>query len=395
MAAGAVVTIAFVGYEAADLGCIAPVIAALERDGIARPVVVPGVDFKPHRGLHTSPALAGFEHPAIAALSRAGAARHGGRLDRRARRWTAAPPAAATARQRVVAATLHDLLDGPDMPEIFAAYAEVAHAAADFMRRRRPRLVVLPEDSDYLRGRLLARIVAAHGGRLVCLTPWYYPAFVSYPLVGARLAHHYLVGSRAHAQRLRAAGVAPGAVTVVGHPELDPIAPTPSPPPGRFLYALQGLPWEREIAADLAAILGDEPTARLVIKPHPGLPRPTWLDALAHPRNVRLAPATADTAALLRRTHCVIAQTSRMLWEASLLGRCVVVPHYDATPLGIALPARDRSAVVVRSADALRRLVRATLAGNGRGLHRATIAPHHPQSTTRVVTALRALLRRT
>ena len=141
------------------------------------------------------------------------------------------------------------------------------------------------------------------------------------------------------------------------------------------------------------AIFGREPAARLVIKPHPALPRPPWLDALARPRNVRVAVPTATTAALLARTQCVIAQTSRMLWEASVRGRSVIVPHYAATPLAIAVPARDRAAVVARSGVALQQRVHATLAGGGRGLTRSVIAPHHPHSTARAVAALHALLR--
>ena len=391
-------TILFAGYEEANLGCIAPVLAALVRERVARPIVVPGVDFKPHRGLRTAPPVPGLAaRPIAAALTgpeRARAERRGRALTRAARRWAATPPDAAPPRERLAAAALRRLFDQPAMPEIFAAYASVDRAIADVLRRERPRLVVVPEDTDYMRGRLVARIVAAHGVRLVCLTPWYYSVFRSYPLVGARRADHFLVGTRAHAGRLRAAGVAPSAITVVGHPELDAITPTPAPPPGAFLYALQGMPWEREIATDLTAILRDEPRARLIIRPHPALPRPAWLDAIDAPRTVRVAPATARATTLLDEAQCVVAQTSRMLWEASLRGRSVLLPHYDATPLTVALPAGDRRAVVARSAAELRRRVRTVLDGRGRGLTRPAIAPHHPRATARVVAALRALLPR-
>ena len=388
--------IAFIGYEEANLGCIAPVMAALQRQRIAEPIFVPGIDFKPHRGLHTATPPAGVvaREPtsALTPAQRRAARRRGIALARRARRWAAAPPADASAGERLAAAELRALFGLSAMPGIFAAYATMERAAANFLRRERPQLVVVSEDSDYLRGRLLARITAAHGGRVVCLSPWYYSAFLNYPLLGDRRAHHFLVGTRAHARRLVAAGAAPGAITVVGHPELDAIAPSAAPPPGHFLFALQGQPWEREIAADLMTIFAGEPAARLVIKPHPALPRASWLDALARPRNVRVASPTATSAALLARAQCVIAQTSRMLWEASLRGRSVIVPHYAATPLAIALPARDRAAVVARSGAALRQRVQTTLAGGGRGLARSVIAPHHPHATARVVSALRALL---
>lgn len=384
-------SILFAGYEEANLGCIAPVIAALARRGIA-PLFLPGTDFKAHRGLRTAAAPMGVAvRPVLAGLPtsrRAGGRRHGVALLQRARAWSHNLPPS----ERPVASGLRRLLEQPAMEAIAAAYALLEAGAAEIARRHRPRLVVLSEDSDYLRGRLLARLFAAEGSRVVCLSPWYYTAFASYPLVGTRRAGHYLVGSDAQARRLGAAGVAAEAVTVVGHPELDAIAPLPPAPPGGVLYALQGLPWEAEIAADLVAWTRRRRDARLVIRPHPALPRPGWLRRLGG-GNVVIAPTAARVTELLTAAQCIVAQTSRMLWEASLAGRSVVVPHYDATPLPIALPAGDRRAVVATSGAALQRRLDAALDGRGRGLDRDAIAPHHPRATARAVSALLALLR--
>ena len=378
------------GYERADVGCIAPVMAELARRGV-EPLFLPGTDFKPHRGLR------GFRAPAgVAALSarlppsrRASTRRAAAALLRRARRWAGD----LRADDRVAAAALRGLLDQPAMASIAAAYAELAAGAADLARRERPSLVLLPEDSDYLRGRLLARLFAAQGSRVVCLSPWYYAAFSGYPLVGERRADHYLAGSEAQARRLRAGGVAADAVTLVGHPELDAVTPLATAPPGGVLYALQGLPWEAEIAAELVAWTRRRRDARLVIRTHPTLPRPAWLRRLGRGHGVVVAPAAATVTDLLAAAQCVVAQTSRMLWEASLAGRSVVIPHYDATPLPIAVPAGDRRAVIATSGAALRRRLDAALDGRGRGLARDVIAPHHPRATARAAAALLALLR--
>ena len=391
-AGGAPVSILFAGYEEANLGCVAPVMAALARRGVT-PLFLPGTDFKPHRGLRTATAPAGVAAPsplvALPASQRAAARRHGVALLRRARNWARHLPLS----EQPAAAALRRLLEPPAMDAIAAAYAQLAAAAAEIARREPARLVVLSEDSDYLRGRLLARVFAAEGRRVVCLSPWYYAAFASYPMVGRRRADHYLVGSDAQARRLRAGGVAADAVTVVGHPELDAVASLPPAPPGGVLYALQGLPWEAEIAADLVAWTRRRRDARLVIRAHPTLPRPAWLRRLGRGHGVVVAPAAANVSDLLAAAQCVVAQTSRMLWEASLAGRSVVVPHYDATPLPIAVPAGDRRAVVATSGAALQRRLDAALDGRGRGLDRDVIAPHHPRATARATAALLALLR--
>jgi hypothetical protein len=149
--------------------------------------------------------------------------------------------------------------------------------------------------------------------------------------------------------------------------------------------------WEREVVDDLVAIFRDLAAAELTIKAHPALPAPAWIASLAPPPNVRLVGPEAEASDCLRRATCVIAQSSTMLYEASLLGRAVIVPHYDPAPLGFFLPEGDRTRVLARSRAELRERVEAVLAGVGRGLAREEIAPFHPRATERVVGCLEAL----
>ncbi|MEO8604956.1 MAG: hypothetical protein ABI629_20480 [bacterium] len=387
----------FVGFEQANVGDILPVLEALRAHPRLEPVFVPGTDFKPHRGLLTARPPAGIDaqrlESALDSVQVADAERRARRLCGEARRWTASEPAARSVHQRLLAAQLDRYVRRPEMASLFRAYTVIERAADAWARRERPRVVVLSEDSDYLRGRLLARVFAAHGVHIVCLTPWYYSTFRSYPLVGARQAHAYLVGTPAHARRLLASGVARRCVHVVGHPGFDALAAqaSPTPPPGHFLYALQGLPWEREIASDLQAAVGEHAGARLTIKPHPQLPLPTWLVGLSRRTGLRTAPARQPAIELVRDTHCVVAQTSRLLFEASLLGRRVIVPHYDATPLRLEVPDRDAPAAVAHSPAELGERVRAVLRGRGRALSGAAIAPYHPHATQRAVQVLEEL----
>src|SRR5262249_51919543 len=147
---------------------------------------------------------------------------------------------------RMAGMAIERVLARPYMAEVCARYEAVERGLMAFARAERPRLVVLQEDTDYMRGRLAARGLQAFGATIVCLVPWYYGAFRSYPLLGKRWADQYLVPTSAYAERLRAGGVAAQRIAVVGNPAFDAL-PRTSPrrlPSDRLLYALQGLAWE-------------------------------------------------------------------------------------------------------------------------------------------------------
>jgi predicted glycosyltransferase len=109
---------------------------------------------------------------------------------------------------------------------------------------------------------------------------------------------------------------------------------------------------------------------------------------------VAVAERAADLLDLLRETTAVIGQSSKMLYEASILGRPVIVPHYDATPHLLDLPPVDRDHIVARTKRALRQKVERALDGHGRTLTIAAIAPHHPHATQRVVERLDGVRKR-
>jgi hypothetical protein len=365
--------------------------ALSERTGW-EPVFVPGVDFKEHRG--------GFARAAAPAGIPVCDPERGPDLDARALglallgeaiRWSDGLSASESFDARVLGASARRRLFGrPYAASLFEEYAQYESSFEALIRRERPEIVVLGEDTDYLRGRLAARILGGHRIPIVCLAAFYYNVFDSYPLLGRRRAALYLTANRSYADRLRRSGVAGERIAVVGNPAFDALfgeVPAPEAPP-MVLYAMQGLPWEREILKDLVAIARDASNAVLAVKPHPELPPPDWLALLRSEPNVRFLSPDADAVALLRRAACVIAQSSAMLYQASVIGRPVIVPHYDALPLGIYLPEGDRTDVVARTQSELGRAIEKVLDGRGRALERAQVAPFHPRATERVVECL-------
>jgi hypothetical protein len=388
----------FLGYEQADVPCIEPLMRALSASPGWEPVFVPGLDFKEHRGslaLATGPPGVTVrrleDELGIGELEEA--RRRGRALHDDALRRAEAVAGGGPFDARVVGASLRELFERSYAPALFEAYAEWELGLHALLRRERPQLVVLPEDTDYLRGRPAARVLAAQGVTVVCLVPFYYNVFASYPLLGERYAARYLVMNRAYADRLEGQGVAAQRVEVVGNPAFDALGEESEPPPApcHFLYALQDLAWEREILADLMAIFDDVPAASLTVKPHPALPSPAWLSKLHAPSNVRIVAAETGAERWIRSATCVIAQSSAMLYQASILRRAVIVPHYDPAPQSFHLPAHDRARVVARSAAELRERIDAVLAGEGQGFAREEIAPFHPRSTERAVQCLEAL----
>ena len=387
----------FVAYEGADVVCIRPVLRALVADGTWEPVFVPGTDFKAERGLAEADApgivpVRSLRDP----LADAADAAAGERVLDRARALGAALTASPVFESRAAGAAIERVFARPYMAEVCARYEAVERALSAFARDERPALVVLPEDTDYIRGRLAARVLQSCGAVIVCLVPWFYGAFLSNPLLGTRWADQYLVPTSSYAERLLAGGVAADRITVVGDPAFDTLPSALARPsqPGSLLYALQGLVWEREIVADLIEIVRSDRKARLRIKPHPRLPFPAWLRDIELAGRVAIVEQGADLHDLLRETTAVIGQSSKMLYEASILGRPVIVPHYDTTPLLLDLPAEDRGHIVARTKGALRHKVERALDGHGRPLTIAAIAPHHPHATQRVVERLDGVRKR-
>jgi hypothetical protein len=263
--------------------------------------------------------------------------------------------ASAAFESRVAGVAIERVFAPPYMAEVCARYEAVERALAAFAGDERPALVVLPEDTDYMRGRLAARVLQSCGAVIVCLVPWFYGAFRSYPLLGTRWADQYLVQTSSYAERLRAGGVAADRITVVGDPAFDTLpAAIPRPAqPGSLLYALQGLVWEREIVADLIEIVRSDRQHSCASSHTPACRFPRGC-ATSSWQAVWRSSSRAPTTRLAARNDAVIGQSSKMLYEASILGRPVIVPHYDTTPLLLDLPAEDRGHIVARTKRALR-----------------------------------------
>lgn len=154
---------------------------------------------------------------------------------------------------------LGEALDREDLPQIEALYRRECHALEEFIARLQPGIAILPEDSDYLRGRLAARLLREAGFYVLVLSPPFYNQVQSYPLVSPRYAQQFWVMHQGFGQRLRAAGVASAQIQIVGNPLFDSLAnlSRSHAEPEKLVFALQGLPWERHILRDLLQVTGE------------------------------------------------------------------------------------------------------------------------------------------
>jgi hypothetical protein len=397
----------FTAWEKADFRCIESVFDALLAHPRLDPVLVPGFDYKLVRGevgpwripdrfarIVPTDLLTPAEQAAAEARAAALRAellaepRTGGSSARRGESWIEA----------TVAATLRRCLEDEALVPALAAYAGQEAALARLAELHRPRLVVLPEDTDYARGRLAARIFGAAGARVVVLSAWYYGVHEIYPLGGLRSAHHYLAMGRNFAERLVEAGADPGRVEVVGNPGFDRIVsrrraepaggdqppPAPAGPRRRTLvYALQGMPWEREIASDLEALAIQHPGLRLAVRLHPEVQRP--------PAGLPLRWHRLEGPDWLEEADGVVAQSSTALYDASVAGIPVIAVHYDPRPMPVYIPPADRPRIVARTPRELGDRVAAFMAGHGHTMDAPEIAPYHPRATAAAVAALERL----
>jgi hypothetical protein len=393
----------FAAWEKADFRCIESVFDALLAHPRLEPVLVPGFDYKftrgevqpwriPDRFARIIPADLLTPAEQVATEARAAVLR----TELLAEAGTESAPARRPDAwiEGTVAASLRRRLEDEALAPALAAYAGQEAALSRLAELHRPRLVVVPEDTDYARGRLAARIFGAAGARVVVLSAWYYGVHEVYPLGGPRPAHHYLAMGRAFAERLVDAGADPGRVEVVGNPGFDhivsrrraePLAGTQPPPPpvgprGRtLLYALQGLPWEREIASDLEALAVRHPGLRLAVRRHPEMQQSSGLPTGWH---------GLEGPDWLEEADGVVAQTSTALYDASVAGIPVIAVHYDPRPMPVYIPLADRPRIVAGTPRELGDRVAAFMAGRGHAMDAREIAPHHPRATAAVVEAL-------
>jgi hypothetical protein len=289
-----------------------------------------------------------------------------------------------------LAARLFDrLLGRAYVPELLAECGRVAAALRAYVRAERPHLVVLPEDTDYIRGRLAAHILESEGTPCAVMTPNYYAMFSDYPLIGKGLAQPYLVAHEGQAARLRARGVSDERIRIVGSPTFDDLARVPSGGGSGVLFVLQGLPADESIAKQLLSIarrLGKV----LYLKAHPDVPAP-WMAQLRSENGWSEIPDREPVRPWLSRVETVVGVSTTVLYEALLVGRGVVVIHLSGLPPPVHLPPGVEGALATSWRE-----VEQLLTKGGVALSVANVPmafPHHPRAAEAAAEAVLAALK--
>jgi len=218
------------------------------------------------------------------------------------------------------------------------AFFRIEAALQEFIKQKQPEVVILPEDTDYIRGRLAHKIFKDHGISTISLWPLYYNIMWHYPLMGERYSDYYLVWNRFSKERLLENSVPKERVYIVGHPYFKNKAILRDKGRKRlFLYPLQSIEWEIEIILDLIEIFRARSDIELTIKQHPEVENPYFekLDDL--PDNVSLFPRSSSSR-VLPSACCLIGQSSIMLYEALLNHIPVIQVNYEMTPPDMFIP---------------------------------------------------------
>lgn len=347
----------FLFYERANFPTVEPLFRQLAKRWPGEIAVVKGFDFKEASG-ETAP----WELPAdlpVVGLPLAHA-------DLR-RQWHERSQAELLPAQGPLAAgVLGEVLGRPYLPYLREWWAEVAASTETLLTDLRPEIIVLPEDTDYIRGRLAGRIAKELGLAPVVLSAHYYDRFARYPLIGKRYADHFLVLNEVAATRLKRQGVEASRLHVVGNVALNRPPALPSPAP-RFLLCGQGRPGEATWIKDVIDWFADHPDQELWIRPHPQQ-RAVPLRSV-FPENVGWAP-NLGLNDLLNRVRAVVGESTSVLWQASSAGLPVIIVHYRFGPCEIALPPEAFPYVARTKAELAERL------GEASGAPRPPIAPH-------------------
>lgn len=312
-------SVCFLFFEKANFDTVEPLARRLLERGVAA-IAVKGFDYKELTG-QISPLRIPPEIPSLD-------------LWESCRAWDAPPEGG---RQPPPEPTLDGLLESffarPEIPFLEHAHARMEAATRAYLREASPALVVLPEDTDYIRGRLAARICRELAIPAAVILPVYYNTQLRYPLGGSRLAARYLVLNERVKARLCRAGARPECVHVVGHPRFAAWGRREDEISAPLLYLMQSLEWEEQIVTDLVEIFERRPQARLWLKPHPesadrSLPK-------LPPNAAILRGGEADP---ISRAACIVAQSSQGLYHALFRGTPCFTVNYGSYPAEIDLP---------------------------------------------------------
>lgn len=333
----------FLFFEKANFPFAASLMRDLRSKSRFRPVYMPGFDYKEFAGTISPLRLPeditcryaeDYLDPAAVAAANRRARSTEALFGRLQRKLTELPPGSTQPRaSRALSCSLEKLQHLAGFPSVLQCYFRYQAALREFCRTERPAVAVLPEDTDYIRGRLAATILRDSGVAVLIAAPPWYSRFRSYPLVGPRYADGYLVGSTDHRRRLLQCGVPPEKISLIAYPEDFAGMGRDRAPGGYLLYAMQGIAWERLIVRDLCSIVrGWRDAPPLLLRPHPEASA-AWLHAELDPgKDIALCPSHSSAESALAGACAVLGQTSGLIEQALRRGIPAAAVQYDGLP---------------------------------------------------------------
>jgi hypothetical protein len=239
------------------------------------------------------------------------------------------------------AALLSEVAERSYLPGIIAEYHKNKYAMKRYCDIKKPRLVVLPEDTDYIRGRMACYILRQHDCKVVIMVADYYNILLKYPLLGHRSADLYLTSTSIMRQRLITAGVASDRIKFCGSPRIDESRGiSRDPVKNVMLFVLQNLPKEALILKEFMQTFDQFfPGLQLWVKPHPETQlSPSVRSLLEQHSGLHLIDKNESIIAILERVQAVIGQSSTVLYQAIAAHVPVMIPNLTGLPIDIALP---------------------------------------------------------
>ena len=338
----------FMLFEKANLSRIRGLMEAMWRHPDFKPVFVKGFDYKEYCGEIKAMEPIGFETFDLNSwLDERG--------DSREIQWP--DVVGKNPQQRL----LNALIDTDEFRTVYRLYRLHRQAMMEFFHCHRPSIVVLPEDTDYIRGRLACQLLQDSACIRVIMQPNYYAYHVSYPLLGSRLGDYYLPTTALLEDRLRARGVSSDKIRLFGCPELEKFCRLERAGNAKvFLYVLQGLAGEAAMLKEVLTVFAERfPELDVVVKPHPECPPDRTIEALiAAFDNASFTSPGQGVETLLCQVAAVLAQSSSVLFQALAAGVPIIALNYSGHASGLGIPGNVLDCCEVSTRDALTGLVR-------------------------------------
>lgn len=225
-----------------------------------------------------------------------------------------------------------ELFERYDWDFIHKTYTNVISATENLLDRLAPEKIILPEESDYIRGALAQAVAWQRGIPTEVYFPSYYNRIASYPSVatGRSLLYHMNSPSLKKLLATKNSGIHE---KLKLSPDFETCSPPLSPEsrPRTVVVALQNSYWEDFILRDLVDVTRNISAVRIIVRQHPRSPNRTISDFLTdHPE------VEEDTNPHLdlnpNEIGCVISQTSTMLMTAKKAGIFTIAVNYGGFP---------------------------------------------------------------